>query len=738
MTNPTLITTPFAENGDKNIIPESVGSNPQNATMQAGFPPITQQKISEGGIPPERNDFNGILNLYGQHIVHLNKGLPYEFDQAFADAIGGYPLNARLMLDNGDIVRSTVANNTANPNSDMTGWVKVNSASQIIDSSGKTQQEINDFQKLKNLVSITDFGAKGDGVTDDSNAIQAALDTGESVFIPETDSFWKVTRRMELKAVGQKVYGMGTNSKVKMVKGDTCETVFRASGLGKNRFEGVHAIPSTNGDLAWGGGAGFVIQNSPSSSVVGCEVSGHRGGGISILGSSYCFINNNYLHDSVVVPDEVIGRWGHDILINNGSFNIVSENRSISGCGIGIAVSNLLATDVSNSNKIYSNVVKTAQVYGVMLYKKFPEDQILRNEIVGNTLEDITGSIREPAGYAYGCGIYVQTAEHTLVHGNVIKDAMGRSKDGTAPYEIHTPAGIGVASVANCTITDNDVIGSGWYGIQVISSTALAARGAGIKIADNDVQGSNRIGIYVQDIPKVSIINNTVNQLAGSQAILVRQNALDQSIFALVTNNEMRSDNVCFESTGNIAYVKFNDNAAEGTTAGYAVQLGGVRVDSVGNYINPANTSASGIRIGANVMTGSLDDNDIVKGNIGIGYASATTGNMFIGSKNRNSASIPYHNGTSASMWRPLANSATPSVQGISLAIQNNATNITGLNDGIRSQFVTLKAGVDFTLTNGSTMRLSGGVNFNMVAGNLITLFNDDGVWREYSRSITT
>ena len=63
MTNPKLIATPFAENGDKNVIPESVGAEPQNATMQAGFPPITQQKISEGGIPPERNDFNGILNL---------------------------------------------------------------------------------------------------------------------------------------------------------------------------------------------------------------------------------------------------------------------------------------------------------------------------------------------------------------------------------------------------------------------------------------------------------------------------------------------------------------------------------------------------------------------------------------------------------------------------------------------------------------------------------------------------
>ena len=38
------------------------------------------------------------------------------------DKAGGYDLNARVMLDNGDIVRSTVAGNTVDPNVDMTGW----------------------------------------------------------------------------------------------------------------------------------------------------------------------------------------------------------------------------------------------------------------------------------------------------------------------------------------------------------------------------------------------------------------------------------------------------------------------------------------------------------------------------------------------------------------------------------------------------------------------------------------
>ena len=56
---------------------------------------------------------------------------------------GGYLLNARVMLANGDIVKSTDDGNTNDPNVDMTGWVKTDSASQIFDESGLSQQQWN-------------------------------------------------------------------------------------------------------------------------------------------------------------------------------------------------------------------------------------------------------------------------------------------------------------------------------------------------------------------------------------------------------------------------------------------------------------------------------------------------------------------------------------------------------------------------------------------------------------------
>jgi len=71
-TKPT-IAAPFAGSGDKNTIPTAPQSGGL-ASLADGFPPITEQPVSAGGLPPQRKDFNGILNLLSEFAFYQQSG----------------------------------------------------------------------------------------------------------------------------------------------------------------------------------------------------------------------------------------------------------------------------------------------------------------------------------------------------------------------------------------------------------------------------------------------------------------------------------------------------------------------------------------------------------------------------------------------------------------------------------------------------------------------------------------
>lgn len=66
--------------------------------------------------------------------------------------------------------------------------------------------------KAREWVSVKDFGAVGDGVTDDTEAIQKAIATRKSVFFPEPEAFYNITDEIGPKWPGQKLFA---NSKVR-------------------------------------------------------------------------------------------------------------------------------------------------------------------------------------------------------------------------------------------------------------------------------------------------------------------------------------------------------------------------------------------------------------------------------------------------------------------------------------------------------------------------------------------
>lgn len=97
---PTVLDAPLAYRGDKSVIPnKATGSN--GASIEEGFPSITSLPISQGGLPPERADFNGLFYLSTDQKVYLQNGGVITFSEDVSNAIGGYPKGAVLdYIDN--------------------------------------------------------------------------------------------------------------------------------------------------------------------------------------------------------------------------------------------------------------------------------------------------------------------------------------------------------------------------------------------------------------------------------------------------------------------------------------------------------------------------------------------------------------------------------------------------------------------------------------------------------------
>ena len=70
-----FLNCPFAQNGDKTIPPyTATAAGNGNFSQQLGFPPETSKPLSNGGLPPNRLDFNGALNVLSQFIYWYQQG----------------------------------------------------------------------------------------------------------------------------------------------------------------------------------------------------------------------------------------------------------------------------------------------------------------------------------------------------------------------------------------------------------------------------------------------------------------------------------------------------------------------------------------------------------------------------------------------------------------------------------------------------------------------------------------
>lgn len=371
---PVLIATPFATNGTKNDIPETVGAQPQNATMEEGFPDVTQQPISTGGIPPERADFNGILYALSDNISHINKGLAYSFDTTFATKIGGYPLHAQLMLDDGTRVISTIPSNTNNPNLDMTGWRKGVPASDVTDESGKSQQEVNNdlltrslnlrnFPRLPNETHDTLRINRMINKASELGIRYCDIDDGDYYILASTnnDAWHGWTDGIELKS-GIYVRASKAANMRALPYSYQGGTVLKARSQYDIGWFGGKFIGERNEHLAPDGSA-YTHRKNSTSYVLGQYI-WHQSWGFLVTTAgttaatmpAYSSLNvGDSLNDGTAVLQVVsksIGEWGHNIAIY-GCDSVFIDTESVDAWGDGCLITSTQVNGGTPSSNVF-------------------------------------------------------------------------------------------------------------------------------------------------------------------------------------------------------------------------------------------------------------------------------------------------------------------------------------------------------------------------------------------------
>lgn len=123
-TNPTLITTPFAESGDKTTPPNTNTPSDGRFSQTLGFPPVTAIPLGSGGKAPKREDFNGALNMLANIAFYAQKGFTFNWDSGQA-----YYVGCRV-IDSNDgnmyVCISDVAAGQSRPMNNAAKWKKAN------------------------------------------------------------------------------------------------------------------------------------------------------------------------------------------------------------------------------------------------------------------------------------------------------------------------------------------------------------------------------------------------------------------------------------------------------------------------------------------------------------------------------------------------------------------------------------------------------------------------------------
>jgi parallel beta-helix repeat protein len=568
--------------------------------------------------------------------------------------------------------------------------------------------------------------AKGDGVTDDTAAIQAALNTGRRIFVPGTDDYYKISAALAPLDY-QRIYGEGGRSQIRQVT--ALANVITATGKTGVVVENIKAYAT--GDFSgYATGAGIAFVSSSHCKAIHCEVENHRGAGVLIYNSNDCTADKNTFLNSPVLVSDLDGQMFADVaVVYSSSRNKVTGNFCLSGQGTGVLVQSVSDGDIADDNIVTGNSILNTLVYGICAYRNSQALPILqsvqRTIIVGNNINGVSGAVLNSTTgtYTYGAGIYLQGAESSVVKENPIRNT---HSGGVTFAELLSPGAIGATNLTRATISHNPIDACGMFGIDVGDPNNFG-EALGVAVVDhNTITSCAKSGINVRNRGRISLDTNTVDT-TGLSGIRVNNTGTIRPGITLKGNTARNTTGTAGIEI-NFADALAADNTVDTSTT-HGIYAANSTVEVLGGKV--LNHAVRGVHIASTCPRAKVDSVTVA------GTGSSSEGMRFDAATRYANNSIsgcasPYA-GTFSPFHTLTVNSATPSVSEAREVITNNTApttigNFTGGYDGqeILVVFTDANTTLDFT---GSNLKGNGGVDRVMSSGDAVrAVFRAGGV----------